>query len=273
MIEWSEENIRRYSRQILLPEIGVEGQERICEGRVLIVGAGGLGSPVAFYLAAAGVGTIGIVDADTVDLSNLSRQIIHFTENTGEEKIRSATEKIRRINPNVHTVPHTCFLDENNVLSLIADYDFIVDCTDNFQAKYLINDACVLSRKAFSIAGVLRFSVQVMTSVPGTACYRCLFPDMPSADDAPTCAEAGVLGSVVGIAGCIQATETLKYLTGTGNLLTDRLLTVNALTMEFRILQTECDAGCPVCGKHPSIRQPRAEYRPVCPTNLENRMT
>ena len=253
MFDFNEEELVRYSRHILLQDVGVEGQEKIRQGRVLIVGAGGLGSPVALYLAAAGVGTIGIIDGDVVDLSNLQRQIIHTTEDVGRPKVLSAKEKIERINPHVKVVTYNDFLRADNVLNVIADYDFVVDGTDNFPVKFLINDACVMAGKPFSHGGILRFEGQTFTHLPGTACYRCLFPAPPPPGLVPTCSQAGVLGAIAGMLGTIQATEVLKFLTGVGELLTDRLLTFNAKTMDFRKIRTARHDACPLCGSHPTV--------------------
>ena len=253
MFDFTEEELVRYSRHILLQDVGVEGQERIRQGRVLIVGAGGLGSPVALYLAAAGVGTIGIVDGDVVDLSNLQRQVIHTTDDVGRPKVKSARAKIERINPHVKVVTYHDFLRADNALDIIADYDFVVDGTDNFPVKFLINDACVMAGKPFSHGGILRFEGQTFTHLPGTACYRCLFPAPPPPGLVPTCSQAGVLGAIAGMLGTIQAAEVLKYLTGVGELLTDRLLTFNAKTMDFRKIRTQRHDGCPLCGSHPTV--------------------
>jgi molybdopterin/thiamine biosynthesis adenylyltransferase len=253
MMEFSEDQILRYSRHILLQDVGVEGQERLARGKVLIVGAGGLGAPIAFYLAAAGVGTIGIIDGDTVDLSNLQRQIIHFTDDAGKPKVVSAREKINRLNPDVKVVTYNELFTAGNAFDIIRDYDFAVDGTDNFPAKFLVNDACVLGGKAFSHGGILRFDGQTFTHVPGKACYRCLFHSPPPAGAVPTCSQAGVLGAVAGMLGTIQAAETLKYLIGTGELLTDRLLSFNAKTMEFRTVRVRRSDKCPVCGSNPTV--------------------
>lgn len=245
----------RYSRHLLLPGFGEEGQERLSHSSVLIVGAGGLGSPVALYLAAAGVGRIGVADADIVSLSNLQRQVIHFTEDVGRSKVDSAASKMHRLNPDVEVSVHECFLTETNALELVGGYDFILDCTDSFASKYLVNDACILAGKAFCAGGVLRYSAQIMTHTPGTACYRCIFPEPPAENDVETCSSVGVLGSVVGIMGAIQATEAIKYLSGVGRLLTDRLLTLDALTMRFETLEIHRNNACPLCGEHPSIKE------------------
>ena len=234
MLDFTEEQIQRYSRHILLQDVGVEGQEKIMNARVLVVGAGGLGAPVSLYLAAAGIGTIGIVDADVVDLSNLQRQVIHFTKDVGVPKVKSAEEKIKAINPDVKVETYYKFLDSSNALDIIKEYDFIVDGTDNFPVKFLINDACVMAGKPFSHGGILRFNGQTFTHLPGTACYRCMFKEPPPVGAVPTCSQAGVLGAIAGMLGTIQAAETLKYFTGIGELLTNRLLTFDAKTMQFR---------------------------------------
>lgn len=253
MFDFTEEEFQRYSRHILLQDVGVEGQEKIRSGKVLVVGAGGLGSPIALYLAAAGVGTIGIVDGDVVDLSNLQRQIIHFTPDVGRPKVESAKEKIEQLNPNVKVITHKEFLMADNALDIVKDYDFVVDATDNFPVKFLINDACVMAGKPFSHGGILRFEGQTFTHLPGTACYRCLFPAPPPANAVPTSSQAGVLGAIAGMLGTIQAAEVLKYLTGVGELLTDRLLSFNARTMDFRTIKTKRHDGCPLCGSHPTV--------------------
>lgn len=268
MLDFSEEELNRYSRHILLQDVGVEGQEKIRQGKVLIVGAGGLGAPVALYLAAAGVGTIGIIDGDTVDLSNLQRQIIHFTPDVGRYKADSAKEKIALINPNVKVNTYKEFLMADNAADIFRDYDFIVDGTDNFPVKFLINDACVMAGKPFSHGGILRFEGQTFTHLPGTACYRCMFNSPPPAGAVPTCSQAGVLGAIAGMLGTIQAAETLKYLTGVGELLTNRLLTFNAKTMAFRRINVARHDSCPLCGSNPSVttlidyEQPTCELKP-----------
>ena len=264
MFDFTEEELNRYSRHILLKDVGVEGQKKIRQGKILIIGAGCLGAPVALYLAAAGVGTIGIVDGDVVDLSNLQRQVIHFTADVGVPKVESAKAKMLAINPNVKVNTYREFLMADNALDIISDYDFIVDGTDNFPVKFLINDACVKAGKPFSHGGILRFEGQTFTHLPGTACYRCLFKSPPPANAVPTCSQAGVLGAIVGMLGTIQAAETLKYLTGVGELLTDRLLTFNAKTMEFRKIKTRRQDNCPVCGNHPTITELIDYEQAVC---------
>jgi molybdopterin/thiamine biosynthesis adenylyltransferase len=254
-MDFTEDQIHRYSRHILLQDVGVEGQEKISNGKVLIVGAGGLGAPVALYLAAAGVGTIGIIDGDVVDLSNLQRQIIHFTPDVNRAKVLSAKEKINQLNPDVKVIAYQELLTAANALEIIKDYDFIVDGTDNFPVKFLINDACVMAGKPFSHGGILRFDGQTITVLPGTACYRCIFHSPPPPETVPTCSEAGVLGAIAGMLGTIQATEVLKYLTGVGDLLTNRLLTFNAKRMEFRTINVKHNHRCGVCGDHPTITE------------------
>ncbi len=264
MTELTEEQIERYSRHILLQDVGVEGQEKILNGRVLIVGAGGLGAPIGMYLAAAGVGTIGIVDADVVDLSNLQRQIIHFTPDIGKAKVDSARDKMSLINPDVNIVTYREFLDSDNAIDIIKDYDFIVDGTDNFPVKFLINDACVMAGKAFSHGGILRFNGQTFTHIPGSACYRCLFKEPPPVGSVPTCSQAGVLGAIAGMLGTIQAAETLKYLTGVGELLTDKLLTFDAKTMNFRTVKVKKNSRCPICGDNPTVTELIDYEQPAC---------
>ncbi len=260
----NEEQIERYSRHIILGDVGVEGQEKILSGKVLIIGAGGLGAPVALYLAAAGVGTIGLVDGDTVDVSNLQRQVIHFTPDVGRPKVVSAQEKIAAINPDVKVVTYHTRVDASNIMGIIKDYDFIVDGTDNFAAKFLINDACVLGGKPFSHGGVLRFDGQTLTHVPGQACYRCLFKAPPPTGVVPTCAQAGILGAVAGMLGTIQAAEVLRFLIGKGELLINRILIFNALDMKFRQVAFKRDPDCAVCGDHPSITTLVAAAPAVC---------
>jgi molybdopterin/thiamine biosynthesis adenylyltransferase len=265
MMDFSDQQLERYSRHILLQDVGVEGQERISNARVLIVGAGGLGSPVALYLAAAGVGTIGIADADTVDLSNLQRQIIHFTEDLGVPKVDSAAEKMKRLNPDVSIQTMNTRLTAENIAETVAGYDFVVDGTDSFPSKFLINDACTMAGIPFSHGGILRFTGQTMTIVPGkSACYRCVFKSPPPADLVPSCREAGVLGAIAGMLGTIQAAETLKFITGAGDLLTDAMLTFDALTMDFRKVRLKKNLKCALCGDEPTITTLRGEKQKEC---------
>ncbi len=265
MFDFTEEQLERYSRHIILQDIGVEGQARISEAKVLIIGAGGLGSPAALYLAAAGVGTIGIADADQVDLSNLQRQVIHFTRDVGRRKVESAAEKMRAINPDITVKTYDEYLRAANIAQIIGGYDFVIDGTDNFAAKFLINDACVLAGKPFSHGGILRFHGQTMTVAPGRAvCYRCVFPAPPPAGAVPTCSQAGVLGAVAGILGTIQATEFLKFATQVGTLLTNALLVFDAKTMNFRKVELRPNRKCPICGEQPTITGLVDEEQRVC---------
>jgi molybdopterin/thiamine biosynthesis adenylyltransferase len=244
------EQQERYSRQILLEEIGCAGQERLLNGRVLIIGAGGLGSPIALYLAAAGVGTIGIADGDEVELSNLQRQILHFTPDIGASKVSSAREKMTALNPDALVVPHQTSVTGENIDEIIEGYDFVVDATDNFPARFLINDTCVRLDIPYSHGGVLRFLGQTITVLPHSSpCYRCIFPDPPPDDVASACCRDGILGIVPGVIGPIQATEAIKYLTGIGELLTGRLLTYDALRMRFREIPLQKNPRCPACGR------------------------
>ena len=249
------EQIERYSRHIILKEVGAKGQKKLLNSSVLIIGAGGLGAPVAMYLAAAGVGTIGIADADDVDLSNLQRQVIHTTADIGKPKVESAKETMEAINPDVKVVTYHEFITSENILDIIKDYDFIIDGTDNFPAKFLINDACVMAKKPFSHAGIIRFKGQLMPYVPGQGpCYRCVFRDPPPKDAVPTCKQAGVIGAMGGVIGSLQAMEAVKYIIGQGELLTGYLLTYDALKMEFRKVKLPHDTStCPGCGKNPTI--------------------
>ncbi len=263
-MEFTEEQLERYSRHIILQDVGVEGQQKIRESRVLIVGAGGLGAPAALYLAAAGVGTLGLVDADAVELSNLQRQVIHFTPDVGKPKVISAQEKIQAINPDVEVIVYRQRAVAANIAGMIKDYDFILDGTDNFPAKFLVNDACVLARKPFSHGGILRFDGQTLTYVPGSACYRCVFENPPPLNAVPSCSQAGILGAVAGMLGTIQAAEALKYLIGRGELLTNRLLIFNALAMSFRTVTIKKNPRCPVCGEDPSITKLVDEEQKAC---------
>ena len=245
----------RYNRHLILDGFGVEGQERLLKSRVLLVGVGGLGSPVALYLAAAGIGTLGIVDGDVVSITNLQRQVIHTTADVNRQKVDVAAERIQSLNPDVEVEKHPFFLSEGNAKELIKDYDFIIDGSDNFATKYLVNDACVMLGKACCIGGISRYSGQLMTHVPGSACYRCLFPEPPAYGDVETCATAGVLGSIAGILGTLQATECIKYLTGIGKLLTNTLLTFDALTMEWNRIDFPKLGTCALCGECPTITE------------------
>ena len=253
---FTNEQLERYSRHIILQEVGVKGQKKLLNASVLIIGAGGLGAPAALYLAATGVGTIGIVDADEVDLSNLQRQVIHTTNDVGKAKVKSAAETMEAINPDVTVKTYRTFVDSTNIMDLIKDYDFIIDGTDNFPAKFLINDACVMAGKPFSHAGIIRFKGQLMTYVPGEGpCYRCVFKNPPPKDAVPTCKQAGVIGAMGGVIGSLQAMEAIKYIIGKGELLTGKLLTYDALKMEFHTIKLPKDHHCAVCGDEPTITE------------------
>lgn len=264
-MSFTNDQLERYSRHIILSEVGVKGQKKLLNAKVLIIGAGGLGAPAALYLAAAGVGTIGIADADEVDLSNLQRQVIHTTPDLGKAKVQSARETMEAINPDITVNTYRTFVSADNIMKLIADYDFIIDGTDNFPAKFLINDACVLAKKPFSHAGIIRFRGQLMTYVPGQGpCYRCVFKEPPPPDAVPTCRQAGVIGAMGGVIGSLQAMEAVKYIIGRGELLTGYLLTYDALKMEFRKIKLPPAKDCAVCGEHPTILKPFDYEQAVC---------
>ena len=273
-MELNNDEIRRYSRHLILPEVGLAGQKKIKAASVLCIGAGGLGSPIAMYLAAAGIGKIGIVDFDTVDLSNLQRQILHTDADVGRSKAESAKETIRGINPHCEVVIHNTRISSENALDLIRPYDIVVDGTDNFPTRYLTNDACVILKKPNVYGSIFRFEGQASVFAPhlGGPCYRCLYPEPPPPGMVPSCAEGGVLGVLPGIIGCIQATEILKLAIGKGNLLVGRLLLFNALDMKFRELKLRRDPACPVCGDHPTIKE-LIDYEVFCgiePPSKEN---
>ncbi len=259
-MNFSEAQINRYARHILLEEVGGEGQERLLKARVLVIGAGGLGSPVLLYLAAAGVGTLGIVDDDVVDLSNLQRQIVHSTEAIGTPKVESAQKTIARINPDVTVNPLNERIGPDNALDMISDYDIVADGSDNFATRFLVNDACYLAKKPLVSAAILRFDAQVYTfkafdETDGShgPCYRYLFPEPPPEGQIPTCAEAGVLGALCGMAGSLQATEVLKELLSIGDSLSGSLLICEGLGTTFRKISIKPDPGCPLCGDDPKI--------------------
>ncbi|MHC4646523.1 MAG: HesA/MoeB/ThiF family protein [Planctomycetota bacterium] len=269
-MELTDQQIQRYSRQIILEEVGGTGQQKLLSSKVLIVGAGGLGAPAALYLAAAGIGTIGIVDDDRVDLTNLQRQVIHHTGDIGAEKVDSARTKIKAISPGTTVRTHRIRATAENISQIIREYDFVVDGTDNFPAKFLINDACYFENVPFSHAGILRFFGQLITVLPGeTACYRCIFRSPPPAGVVPSCSQAGVLGALAGVIGSLQATEAMKYLLGVGELLTNTLLTYDALAMEFRKIRLNRNVNCPLCGTHPQITQLKDEQQPVCDLRMK----
>lgn len=252
---FTEEQWEHYSRHIILHEVGVEGQEKLCDAKVMVIGIGGLGSPAAMYLAAAGIGTIGIADADTVELSTIQRQILHTADDIGKEKVLSAKEKMNRMNPDVTVRTYHTLADAENIMEMIQDYDFVIDATDNFPAKFLVNDACVMAKKPFVHGGVIRFKGQLMTYVPGEGpCYRCVFKNPPQEGAMPTGRHSGVMGAVCGVVGSLQAMEAVKYILGSGNLLTGHMLTCDAMNMEFRKAKLpERTPDCPVCGDQPTI--------------------
>jgi adenylyltransferase/sulfurtransferase len=257
-MEFTEDQILRYSRHILLPEVGGEGQEKLLNARVVLVGAGGLGSPVGYYLAAAGVGTIGVIDNDRVEMSNLQRQIAHNTSRIGMLKADSAKETYETLNHDVKVVTHKERLSSKNIMGIIKDYDIVVDGSDNFPTRYLVNDACVMRKKTLISAAVFRFEGQLMSIFPGDGpCYRCLF-EVP-----PPCQEAGILGAVTGVIGTLQATEVVKAILGIGHPLKGKLLLWNALDMSFRTVKVQRNKECPVCGEHPTIRE-LIDYEQFC---------
>ena len=260
----SREELLRYGRHLRLPELGVAGQQRLKAGRVLLVGAGGLGSPAALYLAAAGVGTLGVVDFDTVDASNLQRQVAHGTAAIGRPKLDSLRERLADLNPHVAFEAHAVRLDRHNAREIIAAYDVVLDGSDNFATRYLVNDACALTARPDVYGSILRFEGQASVfDVRQGPCYRCLFPTPPPPGASPSCAEAGVLGVLPGVIGVIQATEAIKLLLGAGETLAGRLLLYDAWTMRFRELSLRRDPACPLCGEHPSIRE-LIDYEVFC---------
>jgi molybdopterin-synthase adenylyltransferase len=255
-LDFSEEEIHRYSRHIVLPEVGGIGQKQINRASVLVVGAGGLGSPVAFYLAAAGVGKIGIVDDDVVDVSNLQRQILHTTRDVGRKKVESARETLLALNPHLTIVPHNVRLNATNIRDVLKEYDLVAEGSDNFPTKFLVNDACVMTGTPLSMAGIFRFSGQILTVIPGAGpCYRCLIPQPPPPGAIPSCQEAGVLGAMAGAVGVMQATEILKLILGKGEVLSGRLLLFEALQMRFEPIEVKRNPECPICSETPSITE------------------
>ena len=264
MAKLTEQQIERYSRQIILPEVGGIGQDKLLQAKVLLIGCGGLGSPCAFYLAGAGIGRIGLVDSDAVELNNLQRQILHFTHNIGQSKVDSAKEKLRALNPDLEIVPYRLRLTSENIMEVIEDYDFVVDGSDNFPTRYLVNDACILSNTPFSHAGILQFDGQAITVIPRQGpCYRCLFAEPPPPGMVPSCQEAGILGAVAGVLGMIQATEALKFVLGKGELLVGKLLIFNALEMTFRTFAVPRNEECPVCSDDPTVTE-LIDYEEFC---------
>jgi adenylyltransferase/sulfurtransferase len=262
--ELTTDDLSRYSRHLILPEVGMEGQQKLKAARVLCVGTGGLGSPLALYLTAAGIGTLGLVDFDVVDSSNLQRQIIHSTKDIGRKKIDSAEEKLKALNPAIRIVKHETMLSSANALEIIKDYDIVADGTDNFPTRYLVNDACVLLKKPNAYGSIFRFEGQASVfSTEEGPCYRCLYPEPPPPGLVPSCAEGGVLGILPGLVGVIQATEVIKLILGKGDPLIGRLLLVDALGMRFRELKLRKNPECPVCGKNPTVTK-LIDYEQFC---------
>ncbi|NAZ06440.1 MAG: thiazole biosynthesis adenylyltransferase ThiF [Thermocrinis sp.] len=267
MFKFTEEQIKRYARHIILPEVGGKGQEKLLNSKVLVIGAGGLGSPAILYLAAAGVGTIGIVDFDVVDFSNLQRQVIHNTERVGTPKVESAKKTVEMLNPDVKVITYNTRISKENIMDIIKDYDVVLDGTDNFPTRFLINDACYFAGKPLVSAAMLRFEGQVSVfdyrNKGNSPCYRCLFPEPPPPGLVPSCQEAGILGSIGGIMGCIQATEAIKLILGIGEPLVGKLLIMDALSMDFRKVKLRKDPSCPLCGEKAVIKE-LIEYEQVC---------
>jgi adenylyltransferase/sulfurtransferase len=262
--QYTPEQLIRYSRHFLLPEVGEEGQAKLLQAKVLMIGAGGLGSPSAYYLAAAGVGTIGIIDNDVVDISNLQRQILHANDRVGMPKVESARKTLEGLNPDVKVIPYQAKLTSENIMEILKDYDLVVDGCDNFPTRYLVNDACVLMGKPNVHGSIFQFEGQATVFYPGKGpCYRCLYPEPPPAEMAPSCAEAGVLGVLPGLIGTIEALEAIKLILGKGDTLIGRLLFFNTLTMEINNLKLRRDPNCPLCGDHPTIHE-LIDYEEFC---------
>ncbi|MGE4280166.1 MAG: ThiF family adenylyltransferase [Magnetospirillum sp.] len=252
-MDFREDQIQRYARHIILPEIGGIGQAKLLDSRVLVIGAGGLGSPLIQYLAAAGVGTIAVVDDDVVDLSNLQRQILHTTGRVGRAKVDSAAEAVAALNPDVKIVPIRARLDKDNAAAIIADYPIVADGSDNFATRFLVNDACRLAGATLVSAAILRFDGQLSTYRPDGPCYRCIYAEEPPEGSVPTCSSAGVLGAMAGTMGAMQATEVVKEILGIGETMAGRLLIYDALSVSFRVVRVKRDPGCPLCGENPTI--------------------
>ena len=264
-MDFTEEQVKRYSRHIILSEVGGKGQEKLCESKVFITGAGGLGSPIALYLAAAGIGTIGIIDDDVVDMSNLQRQILHSMKTIDKPKVESAKETIEALNPDVKVVPYKERLSSSNIMDIIKDYDLVLDGSDNFPTRFLVNDACFFSKKTLISGSIFRFEGQVTTLKPhdGHPCYRCLYPDPPPPGLVPSCQEAGVLGVLAGTVGVIQATESVKEVLGMGSSLASHLLIYDSLGMKFLNVRTQKDPNCFLCGKEKKITE-LMDYEQSC---------
>ncbi|MBI2846808.1 MAG: molybdopterin-synthase adenylyltransferase MoeB [Chloroflexi bacterium] len=263
VLRFTEEQIKRYSRHIILPQVGGRGQRKLLSSSILLIGAGGLGSPAALYLAAAGVGKLGIVDFDVVDLSNLHRQLLHHGHDIGKPKVQSAAETIYDINPDVQVVQHQVHLTSENAMDIISDYDVVVDGSDNFPTRYLVNDACFFAKKPNVHGSIFMFEGQAAVFLPERGCYRCLYPNPPPPGMVPSCAEAGVLGVLPGIIGSIQAIEAVKLVLGIGESLAGRLLIFDALTMEFRQVKLRRDLSCPLCGDNPTVKE-LIDYEAFC---------
>jgi len=257
------QQVKRYSRHIIMPQVGSRGQRKLIDSKVLVVGAGGLGGPAALYLALAGVGTIGIIDFDVVDLSNLQRQVLHRNDSVGKRKVISAQNTLNAYNPEVKIVPHEVWLNSDNAMDIISRYDMVVNGADNFPSRYLVNDACYLLNKPLIDGSILIFDGQATVFMPGKGCYRCLFPSPPPPGLVPNCAEAGVLGALTGLVGSIQATETLKLILGVGETLTSRLLLIDALNMDFREVKLKRNPKCPLCGDKPTVKE-LIDYEAFC---------
>ncbi|MDA1347449.1 MAG: molybdopterin-synthase adenylyltransferase MoeB [Chloroflexi bacterium] len=255
--------VSRYSRHIIMPQVGSAGQRKLLESKVLIIGAGGLGSPIAIYLTLAGVGTLGIVDFDTVDVTNLQRQILHHNDDIGRPKVESARDTLLAYNPDVNVVAHEEPITSENAMRIMADYDVIVNGADNFPARYLVNDAAYMSGKPLVDGSILMFDGMATVFLPGEGCYRCLFPTPPPPGEVPSCSEAGVLGMLPGMVGTIQATETVKLIMGVGKSLSGRLLIIDALDMEFRTVKIRRNPDCPVCGDNPTVTE-LIDYEAFC---------
>ena len=257
------EQVKRYSRHIIMGDVGSKGQRTLMGSKALIIGAGGLGSPSAIYLALAGVGTVGIVDFDVVELSNLQRQVLHHTADVGRPKVQSAIDNIQSYNPDVNVVVHETRLESDNAMEIIDQYDLVINGADNFATRYLVNDACYLQNKPLVDGSILIFDGQATVFLPGEGCYRCLFPSPPPPGMVPNCAEAGVLGALTGLVGSIQATEALKYFLGIGESLSSRLLLVDALSMTFREVRLKKNPNCPLCGENPTVTE-LIDYEVFC---------
>ncbi len=257
------EQVKRYSRHIIMSDVGSKGQRALMSSKALIIGAGGLGSPSAIYLSLAGVGTVGIVDFDVVELSNLQRQVLHHSSDVGRPKVQSAYDNIKAYNPDVNVVLHETRLESSNAMEIISQYDLVINGADNFATRYLVNDACYLLNKPLMDGSILIFDGQATVFLPGQGCYRCLFPEPPPPGMVPNCAEAGVLGALTGLVGSIQATEALKYFLGIGESLSSRLLLIDALSMSFREVRLKRNPNCPLCGDNPTVTE-LIDYEVFC---------